>query len=155
METQVFRDPDDKVIGSAVLLQLLRYWRGLLRDGRLPARSDLAPSDMIPLLPWLMLIDILGSGQYRYRLVGTGIVEHVGFDATGMDVEKAYRGGNWPEIAKDYTYVVTQRRPCLTITSVFLKRDDPVPLTYRRLLLPLARDGTNPDMLVGAIQFSD
>jgi len=155
MDTQVFRDPDDKVMGSAVLLQLLRYWRGLLRDGRLPSRTDMAPSDMIPLLPWLMLIDVLDADTYRYRLVGTGIVDHVGFDATGMDVASAYKGGNWSEIAKDYTYVLQQRKPCLTITSVFLNQNDPQPVTYRRLLLPLARDGVNTDMFLGAIQFAD
>lgn len=155
MDTQVFRDPEDKVIGSAVLLQLLRYWRGLLREGRLPSRRDMAPSDMIPLLPWLVLIDVLDGDTYRYRLVGTGIVDHVGFDATGMDVATAYKGCNWSEIAKDYTYVLQQRKPCLTVTSVFVSPNDPLPVTYRRLLLPLARDGVNIDMFVGAIQFAD
>lgn len=155
MDTQVFRDPEDKVIGSAVLLQLLRYWRGLLREGRLPSRRDMAPSDMIPLLPWLVLIDVLDADTYRYRLVGTGIVDHVGFDATGMDVATAYKGCNWSEIAKDYTYVLQQRKPCLTVTSVFVSPNDPLPVSYRRLLLPLARDGVNIDMFVGAIQFAD
>lgn len=154
MDTQVFRDPEDKVIGSAVLLQLLRYWRGLLREGRLPSRTDMAPSDMIPLLPWLMLIDVVDAQTFRYRLVGTGIVDHVGFDATGMDVASAYKGGNWSEIAKDYIYVLQQRKPCLTVTSVFVDPNDPLPVSYRRLLLPLARDGVNIDMFVGAIQFA-
>jgi len=155
METQVFRDPDETVLGSAVLLQLLRYWRRFALDGRLPSRTDLAPAEMIPLLPWLVLIDILGTEAYRYRLVGTGIVGHVGFDATGMDVETAFKGGDWSEIAKDYRYVIEQKKPCLTITSVKMNKFDTSPLTYRRLLLPLARDGINIDMLVGAIQFSD
>lgn len=155
METQVFRDPDEKVMGSAILLRLLRYWHRLAADGRLPARADIAPSDMIPLLPWLVLVDVVGAETYRYRLVGTGIVEHVGFDATGMDVRDAYQGVDWPAIAKDYAYVAQEKRPCLTITSVQFDPDDPTPLHYRRLLLPLARDGENVDMFLGAIQFAD
>ncbi len=155
METQVFRDPDEKVLGSAILLRLLRYWRRLAENGRLPARADIAPSDMIPLLPWLVLVDVTGPESFRYRLVGTGIVEHVGFDATGMDVGEAYQGGDWPTIAKDYFYVARERKPCLTVFSTAFDPDNPTPLNYRRLLLPLAGDGENVDMFLGAIQFSD
>ncbi len=155
MESQVYRDPDEKVMGSAILLRLLRYWRRLAENGRLPARADIAPSDMIPLLPWLVLVDVIRPGSYRYRLVGTGIVEQVGFDATGMDVEEAYQGADWSLLANDYLYVLQQKKPCLTVTSTQFDPEEPVPLSYRRLLLPLSRDGENVDMFLGAIQFSD
>ncbi|MDF1722273.1 MAG: PAS domain-containing protein [Minwuia sp.] len=155
METQVFKDPDESAMGSAILLRLLRYWRRFADHGRLPSRTDIAPADMIPLLPWLLLVDVVGPDSYRYRLVGTGIVEHVGFDATGMDVGEAYPGADWSTPAKDYRYVMQERKPVLTITSALMAEDDPVPINYRRLLLPLARDGENVDMFLGAVQFAD
>lgn len=152
MSLEVYRDPSDRDLNDPRLVRLRAYWDGLKRGGRLPSRDDIDPSDLVPVLPVMFLIDVLAPGGYRYRLVGTEVVAGMGYDMTGQLVSRAYAGPDWNEIRKDYEFVVENRRPCLTINDVTLR---PVNLrkVYRRLLLPLAADGETVDILMGAVVF--
>lgn len=152
MSLEVYRDPSDRDLKDPRLLRLRRYWLGLRDDGRLPSRDDVDPADLVPVLPLMFLIDVLAPGGYRYRLVGTEVVAGMGYDMTGQLVSRAYAGPDWNEVRKDYEFVIEDRRPCLTVNDVVLK---PARLrkVYRRLLLPLASDGRNVDVLMGAVVF--
>lgn len=152
MSLEVYRDPSERDLGDPRLVRLRRYWLGLNRDGRLPSRDDVDPSELVPVLPVMFLIDVLAPGGYRYRLVGTEVVAGMGYDMTGQQVSRAYAGPDWNEIRKDYEYVIERREPCLTVNDVTL-RPAGLRRVYRRLLLPLASDGRNVDVLMGAVVF--
>ena len=55
--------PPIGLIREPVLAGLHDYWSGKRRGGRLPGRDDLAPEEMVPALPHLMLIDVLDGGS--------------------------------------------------------------------------------------------
>jgi hypothetical protein len=63
-------------------LDLYAYWQAKRGARSMPARSDLDPADLIPLLPYLIIAE-KGDDQFRYRLFGTGVVGDLGYDATG------------------------------------------------------------------------
>ena len=66
-------------------LDLYRYWLAK-RGGRpMPPRSDINPTEIPALLPYLGIIE-KADGELRYRLMGTSMVEQLGFDATGAGV---------------------------------------------------------------------
>jgi hypothetical protein len=50
----------------------------------MPRRADLDPTEIPKLLPDVMLVDVLPSGRYRYRLIGTGNARAHGVNATGL-----------------------------------------------------------------------
>ena len=70
-------------IPSAVIHQLYDYWCSKGGGGgRVPLRSDIDPLEMHEILPNLALCEMVGH-RFRYRLIGTRIVEFVGRDSTG------------------------------------------------------------------------
>ena len=66
-------------------LDLYRYWLAK-RGGRpMPQRSDINPTEIPALLPYIGIIE-KADGELRYRLIGTSMAEQLGFDATGAAV---------------------------------------------------------------------
>ena len=51
----------------------------------MPDRSDIAPRDIISLLPSIVIYDVIDEGRdYRVRIFGTALVNLVGEERTGM-----------------------------------------------------------------------
>jgi hypothetical protein len=61
------------------------YWRSKLIDGRLPRRSDINPIDIPRLMPHAVMLDVKREPEFdfRYRLIGTYVAEHLYTDHTG------------------------------------------------------------------------
>ena len=75
-------------ISSRKVQTLLRWWQERCGGG-IPDRSQLDPSDIKPLLPNLLLLDVEHEPfRVRYRLVGTRIREATGFDITGRYLDE-------------------------------------------------------------------
>src|SRR5258706_14729868 len=66
-------------------VDLYRYWLAKRAGRSMPARGDLNPAEIPPLLPYLMINDKIDD-RLRWRLVGTGAVLDVGCDLTGSFV---------------------------------------------------------------------
>lgn len=137
----------DPILGEA-----LRYWHGK-RGGRLmPARRDIDPTEIPRLLAHLQMIDVIDRGaRFRYRLVGTAIVETFGQDYTGRFVDEQFLGARGDFIQKIYRTVCDERRP------VFLRNDyrtaKGLSIVAVRLFLPLSQDGEQVSIIVGACRF--
>ncbi|HLZ65862.1 MAG TPA: PAS domain-containing protein [Aliidongia sp.] len=70
-------------IPSPVIHRLHDYWLSKGgAEGRIPQRSDIDPLELVDILPNLAIIEVV-EGRWRYRLIGTRIVEFVGRDSTG------------------------------------------------------------------------
>ncbi|HEX9789596.1 MAG TPA: PAS domain-containing protein, partial [Kiloniellales bacterium] len=70
-------------ISDKRLATLYQYWQSKQGDRLMPARADIDPTEIPKLLPILLLIDVVATVSYRYRLVGTEIVSSAGQDITG------------------------------------------------------------------------
>ena len=64
------------------LAALWDLWSHKRPDARLPSRGDFDPLEMVRLLPFVFLVDVLERKPLalRYRLIGTGIVNAVGWN---------------------------------------------------------------------------
>jgi len=81
---------------------LLAYWSGKRGERKLPSRADIDPGDLRSLLPSLIIFDCLPSfADFRYRLIGTGVVNASGRDNTGKTVREVYEAAE-PEFCKYY-----------------------------------------------------
>ena len=79
----------EAAIADVRLRALFGYWREKRGDGTMPARADLDPLEIPTLLPIVGLVDVLdGGARFRYRLVGTEIVDVDGHDATGRFLDE-------------------------------------------------------------------
>ena len=144
----VVHDPTPQKIEHPGLRALYEYWERCRPVDGLPGRQHLDPLDIPGLLPNLLLIDVLSSDNFRYRLVGTALSRRVGRDTTGLSIVEAYPDDDWEEIHPDYLYVLDKQKPCLRWTAVTDSRGKSQ--AYQRLLLPLAGDGRNVDMILAA-----
>jgi hypothetical protein len=143
----------------ASIRSLFDHWRRIAPPGLLPGRQHLDPADLVPLLPNIWLLDVVRPAapplrwHFRYRLVGTELVRVFGRDPTGELFHEA-----WPRMAAPggvydhHVAVVDQKRPSFRSgPSLYDGSRDYQSL--ERILLPLARDGTTVDMVLGLTVF--
>jgi len=131
------------------LEDVLDYWRRKGSGGSLPSRGDIDPIEIPKLLPELMLVDVLPSGRYRYRLIGTGNTQEHGINATGRFLDEVLPGPEYKaHVLALYDECVRARRPlyseCLFLSS---RRRSPERHT-KVLFLPLAEDGETVNMVL-------
>src|SRR5690606_32968424 len=100
-------------ISSKSLSNLLGYWSAKRQHlGRLPARADLQPEEMLPFLPFVALITVQESSpRFQFRLVGTGIVSALGQEATSRAVDQSLLGATVEEVERPRRGPVQRRRP--------------------------------------------
>lgn len=129
---------------------IYEYWCEAAPDRPLPGRQDIDPTTLpARLLPSIWLLDVQREPfRLRYRLVGTAIVEAMRADPTGKWIDEAHpHVKTRPEFFERYdrvfrTGVPSRRRG---IAQLWIHAD------YREienLILPLAGDGTNIDILL-------
>lgn len=125
---------------------LFLYWERLRAGRAMPARSDLNPSDLRALLPYLTLIDH-PDGQFRFRLVGTAVTQDLGRDMTGSLVGSYVSPPEYAAALQAiYEHVFSTAHPVFT-TGEYRSASRAIH-TISRLILPLSDDGKTVNMVV-------
>jgi hypothetical protein len=147
------RNPRPQDCHNEVIRQLLGYWHEKRGARRFPARADLDPLEMRYALGNIVLFDRISGTmppRFRYRLIGTAVIERDGYDMTGRDVDELP--------GTQYRQLILSRLAGLIA--------DPAPLVIRNqalydgrrydyevLWLPLAADGMTVDMFLSCQMF--
>lgn len=133
---------------SKPISDLLAYWEGKCAGRRMPSRSDIDPAEMIPFLPSLMLVDVVGDERrFVYRLAGTREVEVRGRDPTGKSVEEAFLGASVGPVLARYEAVRTSGEAHYVGPDQSQKVSDQ--FTIEEILrLPLSEDGETVNMIM-------
>lgn len=136
---------------------LYEYWQSKCRLGTLPGRQDIDPAEMPPrLLPNILLVgvepSIRGNYTFHFRLIGTNIVRYAGRDMTGHTFEQLYTNPtHFAEKQEAYAQVVDSGEPHCGDTSLRISGREYV--SFSRMLLPLASNGVEVDMILGLCVF--
>lgn len=142
----------EEIPARSPLHHLHDCWTKLACTDQIPARRDINPVDLgASLLPWIVLLDVLRSGDaldYRYRLLGTANVSMLGIDRTGQLLSDNLEAADVATIKKSFDKTVRTRAPVFTKAGLPHKHEFLVPVY--RAFYPLAGDGANVDMLIGA-----
>lgn len=121
----------------------------------MPARNELDPLELRPHIGALVLIECLpGLDDFRYRLIGSSIVEAYGRDSTGATVRELYSQSDpdYRDFLLDLYQTVTTR----PVTARGFGTLRPVDREYRRFdtyLLPLAGEGRHPGWILNKVLF--
>ena len=129
------------------------YWRGLAPDGAVAAYSAFDVVQLPrPLVAFLILLDVIEAGRdFRYRVVGTGVVDAIGRDFTGETVSEYRHRHEPPAVAEGYRRVCDRRAPDLyqgTLESVGKEF-----IRYERLAMPLAGDDDRVAYILSCFEF--
>ncbi|MGA7323095.1 MAG: PAS domain-containing protein [Rhodomicrobium sp.] len=129
--------------------KLYGYWLTKRRSRRLPARSELDPADIPELLPYLIIVG-KESNQFRYRLVGTAVVQAVGYDATGSTVGSYLLAPKHAlEAQAIFERAFTLAHPIFATGGFILKSGADATLSL--LVLPLSDDGAAVNMTISTL----
>ncbi|MBK8158087.1 MAG: PAS domain-containing protein [Rhodospirillaceae bacterium] len=126
---------------------IYRYWGSKKRGRKLPRRADIDPAEMKPWLPGLVLVDIGNRPRsITYRVVGTAVCEHRGFDPTGRPVQEGLYGNARDEVLENYRIAIDEK------SIVFDYDVTPSRSGYGRevgtLFLPLSSDDQTVDKIL-------
>jgi hypothetical protein len=126
-------------------LDLYRYWLAKRAGRTMPARCDINPGDICPLLPYLTIVDKI-DGQFRYRLVGSAAAQQLGRDLTSSFV------GSYVSEQSAATLRAIGERVFATARPIFatgeFETTSGATHNMSQLLLPLSDDGTNVNMTI-------
>src|SRR5262249_31796742 len=142
----VLTSPSTRPFGSDDLNEIYEYWLTKRGQRRLPSRADIDTTEIPKLLKSVMLVDVLREPiRFRYRLVGTSVVDATGENRTGMDFDAvAFISAN-PIVLEQYVHVATTGEPLHSLEP-FYRLDTQREYDVDRLLLPLSSDGITVDM---------
>lgn len=137
---------------SALVATAAAYWTRKRRGHLLPARGDLDPGEMVAFLPHVILLDVLRDPlDFRYRLVGTTVEDHMLRPYTGLRVRELDHQRPPSRVWTKFETTITARRPVATRLPYvgphreFVRVED--------IVMPLAADGIAVDMLFIVIDF--
>jgi hypothetical protein len=141
----VFTEPE--------FIELVDYWRRKSPPGRLPGRQHVDPMELSPrLLPHVLLMDVVrgeSGPRFKFRLVGTGFVQLVGREVTGLFYDQIASTKRAAPLLAGLKKLVETGEP------VYLEGPLTVPsrdfIWVKRVGLPLAEDGKTVDMVLAAV----
>jgi len=137
-------------IPSNILRNIYQYWMDMKGERIMPARSDLNPADIVPLLPYLVLVDVEQQPRrYKYRLVGTETVKAMGYDVTGKYLDELPRIEKHVKTRSDW--LVKEKRPYIFFDK--LKWSVRSFLDYQAIALPLSCNGEDVDIFMLGLHY--
>jgi hypothetical protein len=138
-------------IESRSLQQLYDYWQDKRAGRAFPARRDLDPLEFKFALGNVVLIDVTHNPlRFRFRLVGTQIVQYEGVDPTGLYLEELPLVELRQMLDGAYRHLVAAREPMRNMRERFL---DGRMRRFEVLDLPLSSDGETVDMIMIGFRF--
>ena len=145
-----YRLPEDRSGWHPLIRRFYDYWRSIAPPGALPGRQHIAPEAIVALLPRVWLLDVYRDPlRFRYRLVGTLLVQSAQRELTGQWLDEAHpQSVTKPAIADRYRFVAEAGLPTWRRGPAAWGRD-PEHHMIENCITPLAKDGRTVDMLFG------
>jgi len=135
-------------IGPECQKALYDYWISKYISGVLPRRADIEPLEIPHLLKYVGLIDVLPNDDFKYRLVGTHMVNLFEKDFTGTLASQSKQGKYGLILCDMYKQVRDCKRPLFSKSRFIYEREQPIEM--RRLILPLSENNNDINMLLFA-----
>lgn len=130
--------------------EFLEYWSAKRGNRRMPARRDIDPAEICPLLPFVSLIDVIPGvaieQRYRVRLFGTQLVEFHKRDWTGRTLPEVMPAEAAQRMAQAGEFVVNHRHPWISSGKLYWVPHK-TPKSFETVIVPLSPDDTTVTML--------
>lgn len=127
-------------VESETIRMVHDYWDRLRGERRFPAKREIDPGALKPVLPYLMISEVYRDPlRVRYRLVGTEAVHFAGEDFTGKWLHETEWGEYAESIEEKYRRLFDTGAPVFGV-DYFVQRSDGKRKPYEWAIFPLASD---------------
>jgi hypothetical protein len=145
----------------AGIAALAAYWDRKRGARALADRADIDPTEIVPLLPHLVICETLdGGADFRVRLFGTGLVELVGEERTGkclsefgIDCDPPTQAGivrrRWMDVTRR---AFDTRRPAFATGR--MSSSNRSYIVWHAVSCPLTVGGTEIGQMLGAMMIA-
>ncbi len=145
-------DAFSRQINCDALKTIYAAWAQKCRDGRLPGRAEIDPTEMPECMQYMMIFDVEEHPRrYRYRFVGTHIDARSSDVRTGRYLDEIDLGKLRGQIIAMMHGVADDRAP--NYFQGQYEEHCGRPLQYERVAMPLASDGENVDAILVGIEY--
>lgn len=132
------------------------YWNAKRAARAMPARADINPAEMKAHIRAMVLVDALpGFTDFRYRMIGSDVTEHMLSDATGKTLREVFiRYGEQALEGAIAGYAHVARNKVIMRlygSAAWLHHPH---LDFDSLHFPLSDDGENVNMILSAVTFA-
>ena len=124
------------------------FWHGRKDSAAVPLRSDIEPTKIPAILPWLMILEVIeieGVTQFRYRLTGTGCREIFGIDYTGKMLGEALTPEGAEIRRREFLRIIDNGQPIYSWSELPIAERDFMKV-YRGVF-PVSRGGERVDQI--------
>jgi hypothetical protein len=131
-----------QIIADDRLCTLYQYWQGKRAGRAMLTRADIDPVEIPRLLPHIILIEVAEGGRrFRFRLVGTAIIQAAGTELTARYLDEVLPDPDYKaHVLSLYRTLMETRRPVYS-ESEYMSPAGRMDYLCSRLLLPLSSDG--------------
>jgi len=136
-------------IEHPLVRRALDVWNQARRGRAMPAKADLGPRVLLPLLKNTALLKVLDDGEeFVFRIVGDQIRLQQGADVQGKTMAEidAMLPGHGSVLHRIYTSAIRARAP-LAFRGWYLRPADRHPFCHEVVILPVSDDGHAVDHL--------
>jgi len=141
---------DGPTLDDPLLQNLERYWKTLRHAQKLPARSDLNPSQIDGVLPYAFILQRVAPGVARFRVAGQKLHELIKIDARGMPFSTLFQTSERENIKSLIEAAFEEPAiiglPLISPAAVFQPA-----MQASMLLLPMRDDKGQTSRILGAI----
>jgi hypothetical protein len=146
---------DPAIVTNARVKEFHRYWLTRRGERRLPAKSDIEPTDIPHLLSGIVLLDVHAEPlDFEYRLIGDTIVTRLG-NLKGKRVREAALINVSSSAYKNYCRVIETGVPQFLEGVAVSAYREGRPVLMSRVHCPLSSDGRTIDKIISYLAFLD
>ncbi|MEQ8745581.1 PAS domain-containing protein [Pyruvatibacter sp.] len=128
----------EPLIRHADIRLALTTWMKVRGNALYPTVHEFGPFEMKPYLPHVSIFRRTPEGGHKVTLLGTGLVEAYGFDATGMDVADIYPPEELAELHPFYDLIFPDHYLSHSLRTY--KRKTGAHMTLEQILMPLGNE---------------
>lgn len=132
------------------------YWNAKRGPRRMPSRADLDPAEIKPLLPHVVLMEVVRDAafellDFRYRLIGTAVDGNSSGRFTGRVMSDIPHQRQPSRLWSNFEWVVAERQPKTSRVPYAGPHQDF--LSVVDLVMPLSADGETVNMLFCVVDY--
>lgn len=154
--SELIIDPGSVIGTWSDLDSALSYWRGKFHGDDIPCRDDIDLLDVPEILPQINLVDVVqqpdGSMRYRHRMEGVLLVDRFKRSSTGAWFDENYDPAHLAKQLLAYDDAAKSGNP--NLARIRVVEDGLLEIDYTRLIMPLAENGGDVNMLIVVFSFN-